>query len=327
MSSSDKTYSLAGKRIWVAGHRGMVGSALVRRLASEDCEIIAASRSELDLRNSASVEAWVADRKPDAVFLAAATVGGILANDSRPVEFLSDNLSIQSNVINAAAAAGVEKLLFLGSSCIYPKLAEQPIAEEALLTGPLEPTNEWYAIAKIAGIKLCQAWRKQAGKAFISAMPTNLYGPNDLFDEQACHVIPALMMKLHDAKKAGGPLTIWGTGTPRREFLHVDDLADGLVFLMQHYDEAQHINVGVGEDIAISDLARLMGDIIGYDGAYENDHSKPDGTPRKLLDVSRLHALGWHAKTPLRDGLASTYAWYLDNIAETGMTRGNRHGA
>jgi len=321
MTPSDRSFSLDGKRIWVAGHHGMVGSALVRRLASVDCDILSVDRQHLDLREQQPVRNWIGDMKPDVVVLAAAKVGGIVANDARPVDFLSDNLQIQTNVIDAAARSGVDRLLFLGSSCIYPRLAAQPMAEDSLLTGPLEPTNQWYAVAKIAGIKLCQAWRRQAGKSFISAMPTNLYGPGDLFDEQASHVIPALMLKLHAAKEAGAPVTIWGSGTPRREFLHVDDLADALVFLLQHYNADAHINVGVGEDIAIADLARLMGDVMGFTGDYVYDRSKPDGTPRKLMDVSRLTALGWTAGTGLKEGLAETYQWFLENIAGTGLRR------
>ncbi|MCY4239751.1 MAG: GDP-L-fucose synthase [Rhodospirillaceae bacterium] len=326
MIPSDPSLSLVGKRIWVAGHRGMVGSALVRRLTIENCEILSADRRQLDLREQQPVRDWIGDMQPDVVILAAARVGGIAANDTHPVDFLSDNLQIQTNVIDAAAQSGIKRLLFLGSSCIYPRLAGQPIVEDALLTGPLEPTNQWYAIAKIAGIKLCQAWRRQAGKSFVSAMPTNLYGPGDLFDEQASHVIPALIQRLHVAKETKIPVTIWGSGNPRREFLHVDDLADALVFLLKHYDADEHINVGVGKDIAIAELARLIGEIIGYSGDYVFDQSKPDGAPRKLMEISRLTSLGWTSSTNLRDGLEGTYQWFLDNIAGTAMRRAAPNG-
>lgn len=305
-------YELGGKRIWVAGHRGMVGSALLRRLASEDCEIITATRSELDLTRQAEVERFVADTRPDAIVLAAAKVGGILANDSYPADFLYENLLIESNVIGAANAADVERLLFLGSSCIYPRLAPQPIRENALLTGPLEATNEAYAIAKIAGIKLVQAFRKQHGRDYISAMPTSLYGPDDNFDLRAGHVLPALIRKAHEAKLAGtGEITIWGTGTPRREFLHVDDCADALVFLLQRYSEAEHINVGSGTDASILELAQLVCRVVGFEGRIVNDLGKPDGTPRKLMSGDKLSALGWTPRIPLEAGLATTYEWFV----------------
>lgn len=311
-------YNLAGKRVWVAGHRGMVGSALVRRLARENCEVLIAPRGEVDLRKAEQVEAWMARAKPQAVFLAAARVGGILANDTHPAEFLYDNLMIEANVIESARRLRVEKLLFLGSSCIYPKMAAQPIREEALLTGALEPTNQWYAIAKIAGIKLAQAYRQQYECNFISAMPTNLYGPGDNFDLQSSHVLPALIAKAHRAKLERSPLLeIWGTGTPKREFLHVDDAADASVYLMKNYTGEEHINLGVGSDIAIADLASLVCDIVGYRGALRFDIDKPDGTPRKLLDVSRMADLGWRANISLGDGIANTYRWYLENVAET----------
>ena len=310
----DNPYRLEGKRIWVAGHRGMVGSAVARRLQQEDCTILTADRQAVDLTRQAEVEAWVAAERPNAVVLAAAKVGGILANDRYPADFLYDNLMIEANVIRAAFQVGVEKLLFLGSSCIYPKFAPQPMAEDALLTAPLEPTNEWYAIAKIAGIKLCQAYRKQHGADFISAMPTNLYGPGDNFDLATSHVIPALMAKIHTAKQRGGPVEIWGTGAPRREFLHVDDLADALVFLLRHYSGAEHVNVGTGEDIAIRDLAALLAAVIGYDGGFAFDTAKPDGTPRKLLDTARLNALGWRPAIGLRAGLRQTYDWYQAHL-------------
>lgn len=303
------SYSLAGKRVFVAGHRGMVGSALCRRLDEEGpAEILTVGRAALNLTDQAAVEGWFAKHKPDAVFLAAARVGGILANDRNPADFLFDNLAIEANVIRAAHSAGVEKLLFLGSSCIYPKHAKQPIGEDALLTGPLEPTNEWYAVAKIAGIKLCQAFRKQHGDRFISAMPTNLYGPGDNYDLENAHVIPALIRKMHEAQIQGAEsVTLWGSGQPRREFLYVDDLADALVFLMKHYDEPAHINVGTGEDLTIAELANRIAEVVGFNGSFTFDTSKPDGTPRKLLDVSRLTALGWQAETDLRTGLSKAY--------------------
>ena len=304
-------YELAGKRIWVAGHRGMVGGALVRRLASENCEVITAGRDELDLTDQRAVLGWMHNNRPQAVLLAAARVGGILANDSQPVEFLRDNLLIETAVLAASESVGVEKLLFLGSSCIYPKHAAQPITEEALLTGPLEPTNEWYALAKIAGIKLAEAYRRQYGCDFISAMPTNLYGPGDNFDLAASHVMPALIRKVHEAKASGGEVVVWGSGTPRREFLYVDDCADACIHLLQHYSDALHINVGTGSDIAIIELTRLVMEVVGYDGPVVTDPSKPDGTPRKLLDTARLTALGWSPKTQLRDGIAKSYAAFL----------------
>ena len=306
-------FDLAGKRVWVAGHRGMVGAALTRRLKSEGCTLLEVGRGEVDLREQAAVRAWMAREKPDAVFVAAATVGGIQANASRPAEFLYDNLMIEANIIHAAHEIGVAKLLFLGSSCIYPRLADQPIAESALLTGPLEPTNEWYAIAKIAGIKLAQAYRRQHGRHFISAMPTNLYGPNDNFDLASSHVLPALIRKMHEAKIARAPsVVLWGTGTPRREFLHVDDLADALVHLMKTYDGEGHVNVGVGEDVSINELATICARVVGYEGAFEHDTTKPDGTPRKLLDVSLLTSLGWRASIALEAGIAATYRWFQD---------------
>jgi GDP-L-fucose synthase len=309
---AEGAFTLAGRRVWVAGHRGMVGSALCRRLAGEDCTVLTVERRELDLRDGAGVDRWLEASRPDAVFLAAAKVGGILANDSRPAEFLYDNLAIEANIIHAAWTQGVAKLLFLGSSCIYPKLAPQPIAESALLTGPLEPTNQWYAIAKIAGIMLCQAYRRQYGCDFISAMPTNLYGTGDNFDLRSSHVVPALMRKVHEAKLGGADtVSVWGSGTPLREFLHVDDLADALVFLMKTYSDEGHVNVGSGEEIAIRDLARLLAEVVGYRGRFAFDTSLPDGTPRKLLDSGRLRQLGWSAKIGLRQGLASTYRWYL----------------
>jgi len=295
----------------------MVGSAIARRLAAEDCDVLTAGRKALDLRRQAEVEEWLAEARPDAVFLAAATVGGILANARAPADFIYDNLAIEANTIHAAWRVGVKKLLFLGSSCIYPRLADQPMAEDALLTGPLEPTNQWYAVAKIAGLKLCEAYRQQHGADFISAMPTNLYGPGDNFDLETSHVVPALMAKCHLAKLAGaGEVSIWGSGKPRREFLHVDDLADALVFLMTRYSEAPPVNVGTGEDVTIAELARAIADAVGYEGGFAYDASKPDGTPRKLLDVGRLTTLGWRARIPLAEGLAGTYAWYSEHVAE-----------
>lgn len=305
-------FPLRGKRVFVAGHRGMVGSALVRRLEREDCEVVTAPRSTLDLRNQSDTDAWFGETRPAAAFVAAATVGGILANDSRPAEFLYDNLMIAANVIAAARRAAVGKLLFLGSVCIYPRLTPQPIAEEALLTGALEPTNQWYAIAKIAGLKLCAAYRRQFGCDFISAQPTNLYGPGDTYDLAASHVIPALMMKMHRAKMAGDPeVEIWGTGRPRREFMHVDDLADALLFLIERYSGEEHVNIGWGEDVSIAGLAELVRDTVGYAGALRYATDKPDGAPRRLLDTGRLRKLGWRPRIPLRDGLADAYRAFL----------------
>ena len=306
---------LQDSTIFVAGHRGLVGSAIVRRLQRGGCnKLLLAGRDQLDLRSRDSVEAFFAANKPEIVFLAAAKVGGIHANNSYPAQFLFDNLQIQDNVIDAAYRHGAKKLTFLGSSCIYPKLAPQPIREDYLLTGPLEPTNEWYAIAKIAGIKLCQAYRREYGFNAISLMPTNLYGPGDNFDLSNSHVLPALMRKFHEAKANGDPqVVMWGSGTPRREFLHVDDLADAVVQLTGTYEGEDIVNIGVGEDISIRELAELMREITGYQGEIVNDTSKPDGTPRKLLDVSRLRALGWQAKIPLRQGIEETYRWFLEH--------------
>jgi len=302
--------------IFVAGHTGLVGGAITRRLrAAGFGNLVLRSRAEVDLTRQADVDEFFAEVRPAYVFLAAARVGGILANSTYPGEFLRDNLQIQTNVIDAAQRCGTRKLLFLGSSCIYPKLAPQPLREEYLLTGPLEPTNEWYAVAKIAGIKMCQAYRRQFGFQAISAMPTNLYGPGDNFSRENSHVLPALIRKLHEARIAGDArVTIWGSGTPRREFLHVDDLADAALFLMQRYDDENHINIGVGEDLTIAELARLIAEVVGYRGAIVTDPSKPDGTPRKLLDVSKLTALGWSARIALADGVRDTYDWYCKNI-------------
>ncbi len=310
------SYSLRGRRVWVAGHRGMVGSALVRRLEREECEILTVGRDQLDLRDAAAVTTWMERERPVTVLLAAAKVGGIHANDTYPADFLFDNLTIETSIIHAAFAVGMEKLLFLGSSCIYPKLAPQPIPEDALLTGPLEPTNEAYAIAKIAGIKLCQAYRRQHGRDFISAMPTNLYGPNDNFDLMNSHVLPAMIRKMDDAhRQRASEVMLWGSGKPRREFLHVDDCADALVHLLTHYSGESHINVGCGEDVSILELAEMVKTAVGYGGELTLDRSKPDGTPRKLLDVSRLRALGWSPRITLPEGIAATYAWYQRHTA------------
>ena len=307
-------YSLEGKRVWVAGHRGMVGSALVRRLDQEGpAEILTVTRQEVDLINQVETTRWIEANRPQAVFIPAAKVGGIMANDTYPADFLYDNLMIAANIIHACHNVGVEKLLFLGSSCIYPKFADQPIAEDSLLTGTLEPTNEWYAIAKIAGIKLCQAYRKQHGDDFISAMPTNLYGPGDNYHLQNSHVIPALIRKAHEAKLAGRKsMEIWGTGTPRREFLHADDCASALVHLMKVYSDFEHVNVGSGEDIAIADLAQMVMDVVGFDGELEKDTSKPDGTLRKLMSADKIRELGWRPSISLREGLENAYAMFLE---------------
>jgi GDP-L-fucose synthase len=311
----NRQFDLQGKRVWVAGHRGMVGSALVRRLQTERCELITAGRDEVDLTRQSDTEAWMKDAKPQIILLAAARVGGIQANNTYPVDFLYDNLLIEANIIRAAWQAGVDKLLFLGSSCIYPREATQPITENSLLTGPLEPTNEWYAIAKIAGIKLCQAFRRQYGCDFISAMPTNLYGPGDNFHPQNSHVPAALLRRMHDAKRDRAPdVTVWGTGRPRREFLYVDDMADACIFLLKHYSGDQHVNVGTGVDIPIGDFAQLVKRTVGYEGRLSFDPSRPDGTPRKVMDVSTLTNMGWKASTSLEVGLQQYYEWFLANI-------------
>lgn len=313
--TSPEIFSLTGRRVFVAGHRGMVGGALVRRLASEGCEVLTAPRADLDLIDQAQARGWMAEHKPDVVIVAAAKVGGILANDSYPADFLYDNLMIEANLIEASHRIGVDKLLFLGSSCIYPKFAPQPITEDSLLTGPLEPTNEWYAIAKIAGIKLCQAYRRQHGSDYISAMPTNLYGPGDNFDLNSSHVLPALIRKAHEARLAGADsFEIWGTGTPRREFLHVDDLADACIHLLKTYSDAGPVNVGSGTDIPIGELAELVAEVVGFAGTVTRDETKPDGTPRKLMDSSRLAAMGWTAKIGLRDGIADAYSHFLQSV-------------
>jgi GDP-L-fucose synthase len=323
MSNVEPIYSLKGKRVWVTGHQGMVGSALVRRLEQVDCTLLTVSHDEVDLTRQAEVEAWMASAKPQAVFLAAAKVGGIVANDRWPAQFLYDNLAIAANIIHAAEAIEVEKLLFLGSSCIYPKLAPQPIKESALMTGPLEPTNEWYAIAKIAGLKLCQAYRRECACDFISAMPTNLYGPGDNFDLTTSHVIPALMRKAHEAKLRGEKqFVVWGSGTPRREFLHVDDAADALVHLMTHYSDESPVNVGSGSELTILEIAKLIAEVIGFAGQITIDPSKPDGTPRKLLDTTMLQRLGWRPSIDLEEGLTSTYAWFAQRLECEGRERG-----
>ena len=309
---AEKLYSLSGKRIFVAGHRGMVGSALCRRLKDE-ANLQTASREQLDLRCQSAVAHWFAENRPQAVFLAAATVGGITANASLPAEFIYDNLAIQTNVIEAARRSGVEKLLFLSSSCVYPRVAHQPVPEDALLTGPLEPTNEWYAIAKIAGLKLCQAYRRQYRIDFISSTPTGLYGPGDTFDAESSHVIAAMILKLHAAKVSHQPeVKLWGSGKPVREFMYVDDFADAAVFLMEHYSDELALNVGTGEELTIFDLAKLVAKVVGWDGCFELDTSKPDGMPRKCLDSSRLKGLGWQPRVKLADGIRRTYDWFLN---------------
>jgi GDP-L-fucose synthase len=304
---------MSARRIWVAGHKGMVGSAIARRITQLGDEVVTADREVVDLRNQAGVEAWLQQNHPDAVVLAAAKVGGILANDTFPADFIYDNLTIETNIIHAAHLAAVDRLVFLGSSCIYPKFAPQPIKEDALLTGPLEPTNEWYAIAKIAGLKLCQAYRKQHGRHYISVMPCNLYGPGDNFDPINSHVVPALIRRFHEAKIAELPeVVVWGSGRPLREFLHVDDVARAIVFCLDHYDADEHINCGAGSEISIAELAELIGRVVGYRGRIAFDTARPDGTPRKLMDSSRIAALGWKPEISLADGIADTYRWYLE---------------
>lgn len=313
---TDPVYEIRGKRVWVAGQRGMVGSALMRRLGTEDCELLPTPRERIDLRRQEEVERWLEQSRPQLVFMSAARVGGIHANNTRPAEFIYDNLMIEANIVAAAHRFGIEKLVMLGSSCIYPKMAPQPIPEEALLTGPLESTNQWYAIAKIAGIKLCQAYRQQYDCDFISAMPTNLYGPGDNFDLESSHVVPALIAKAHRAKLDGTPsLEIWGTGTPRRELLYVDDAADALVHLARYYSGDDHLNIGTGDDVTIRELAEQVCQAVGYEGHFSFDSTKPDGTPRKLLNVDKMRALGWTASTTLADGLTRTYRWYREHHA------------
>ena len=317
-SSTEPPFRLEGRKVWVAGHGGMVGTAIVSRLERESCTILTVPHAEVDLRNQAQVEDWLAANKPEAVFLAAGTVGGIHANDTRPAEFIYDNIMMVANVVNGVWRQCQAKLLYLGSSCIYPRLAPQPMTEEALLSGGLEPTNQWYALAKISGIKLCQAYRRQYGCDFISAMPTNLYGPHDNYDLEASHVVPALIAKTHAARESGAEsVEVWGTGKPKRELLYVEDLADALIFLMKSYSQEGHINVGTGVDVTIADLAALVARVIGFEGRFDFVTDKPDGAPRKLLDVSRLSDLGWRAQTDLEEGLRRAYAWYRDNVAGT----------
>ena len=318
MESSQKLpFSLAGKKIWVAGQTGMVGAAVLKRLASEDCSLCLVKRSELDLRDQKAVRIWLNENMPDVIVVAAGTVGGILANSSRPAEFLYDNLAIETNIIHGAYEIGVQKLLFLGSSCIYPRDASQPMSEEALLTGSLEPTNQWYAVAKIAGIKLCEAYRKQYKCDFISAQPNNLYGPGDNFDLNTSHVLPALIVKAHAAKTtAQSSIQIWGTGLPLREFMHVDDLADALVHLLKTYSGLTHINIGSGEEISIHELAQCVADTVGFNGKLVFDSSKPDGAMHKLLDATRMNKLDWAPSIHLKEGLESTYKWYLQNVVK-----------
>ena len=330
MSHPSVPFELLHKRIYVAGDTGMVGSAIVRRLGSESCEILTPKRRDLDLRQGERVDRWMAEAKPDAVFLAAGRVGGIHANSTYPADFIADNLAIALNVIRSAYESGVRKLLFFGSSCIFPRLAPQPMTEDMLLTGPLEPTNQWYATAKIAGIKLCEAYRLQHGADFISVMPTNLYGPGDNYHPQDSHVPAALISRFHAAKVAGEPqVSVWGTGTPLREFLAVDDLADASVFLMKNYSDVGFVNVGSGEEITIADFARLVAEVVGYEGQIIFDSSRPDGMPRKRLDISKLTAIGWRAKIPLREGLGRMYTDFMtrnadSNIAEPRRAAGGR---
>jgi len=305
-------FDLRGKRVYVAGHSGMAGAAIVRRLAPEGCELLTVDRKTLDLTRQEPTEAWIAQARPDAVFLAAARVGGVYANDAYPADFIADNIAIALNVMRASVAAGVKKLLFLGSSCIFPRNAPQPMTEELLLTGALEPTNEWYAVAKIAGIKLAQAYRRQFGVDFISVMPTNLYGPGDNYHPENSHVPAALIRRFHEAKSQGAKqVSVWGTGTPKREFLSADDLGDACVFVMKHYSGEGFLNIGTGQEVSIREFAEVVADVVGYRGELTFDTSRPDGTPRKLLDVSKLTALGWVAKTPLREGLKEAYADFL----------------
>jgi GDP-L-fucose synthase len=315
-SSSERRFELAGKRVFVAGHRGMAGSAIVRRLRQEPCEVLIATRQELDLTRQEQTEQWLAKHRPDAVIMAAGRVGGILANDTLPANFLAENLAMALNCINASFTVGVQKLVYLGSTCVYPKFATQPMSEDQLLTGELEPTNQWYAIAKIAGIKLCEAYRRQHARDFVSVMPTNLYGPGDNYHPEHSHVVAALIRRFHEAKVANAPtVTVWGTGAPRREFLYVDDFADACVFVLKNYSSAQFVNVGVGRDISIAEFAQMVAEVVGFQGNIVFDPSKPDGTPRKLVDVSRLTAIGWTAKVPLGQGLAQAYADFQTNGA------------
>ncbi len=311
------SFQLKNKTVWVAGHKGMVGGALTRRLEQENCTILTCDRSEVDLTRQDQVEAWMKEHQPNAVFVAAAKVGGIHANNTYPAQFIYQNLMIECNIIHAAHRNGVEKLMFLGSSCIYPKMCPQPMNEESLMTGPLEPTNEWYAVAKIAGIKLCQAYRKEYGDDFISVMPTNLYGSGDNFHPDNAHVPAALLQRFHNAQENGDEsVVVWGTGSPKREFLYVDDMADACIYVMENYSDHEHVNIGTGEDISIKDFAQKIKDTVGFEGALVFDTSKPDGTPRKLMDVSKLTSMGWTAKTSLDDGLKNYYDWFQNNIEQ-----------
>jgi GDP-L-fucose synthase len=316
IDDSAAAFDLQGKRVFVAGHKGMAGSAIVRRLHQEPCELLVAERSALDLTQQGQVQAYLSAARPDVLIMAAGRVGGILANDSLPASFLAENLAMALNCIEASHLAGVKKLIYLGSTCVYPRLARQPISEDQLLTGELEPTNQWYAVAKIAGIKLCEAYRRQYGDDFISVMPTNLYGPGDNYHPEHSHVVAALIRRFHEAKIANAPqVAVWGTGTPRREFLYVDDFADACVFILKNYSDSQFINIGFGEDITIADFAQAAAEVVGYRGKIVFDRSKPDGTPRKLVDTSRLTAMGWRASVSLREGLGRAYADFLSNVA------------
>jgi len=317
MAEPSPHYQLSSKRVWIAGHRGMVGSALTRRLVGEGCKLLTVERHQLDLRDQAATRRWLADNRPEAIFISAATVGGILANDSRPAEFLYDNLAIAANIIHAAAELKVGKLMFLGAACIYPRLAPQPISEDSLLQGAPEPTNEWYTVAKIAGVKLCQSFRKQYGCDFISVVPSNLYGPEDHFDELSSHVIPSLLMRADQAKRENAAeFIVWGSGKPIREFMYVDDCADALVFLMKTYSDARPINIGTGQEISTGELAREVCEVVGFAGRLAFDQTKPDGAPRKALDSSRIRKMGWQPKVGLRSGLEQTYRWYLQHAAK-----------
>jgi GDP-L-fucose synthase len=317
MAEPSAVFQLNGKRVWIAGHRGMVGSALTRRLAGEGCQLVTVDRRALDLRDQAATHRWLAANRPDAIIISAATVGGILANDSRPAEFLYDNLAIAANIIHAAAELKVGKLMFLGAACIYPRLAPQPISEDALLQGAPEPTNEWYTVAKIAGVKLCQSFRKQYGCDFICVVPANLYGPDDHFDELSSHVIPSLLTRADQAKRENAAeFIVWGSGKPIREFMYVDDCADALVFLMKTYSDARPINIGTGQEISTGELAREVCEVVGFTGRLAFDQTKPDGAPRKALDSSRIRKMGWQPKVGLRSGLEQTYRWYLQHAAK-----------
>ena len=322
LAQTTKLFDLTDKRVFVAGHRGMVGSAIVRRLASERCKVLTADRSKVDLLRQNATECFLADLRPQVVVVAAGKVGGIYANDAFPADFIYENLAIAANLVHGAYLAKVEKLLFLGSSCIYPQLSPQPISEEALLTGPLEPTNEWYAIAKIAGLKLCQAYRRQYGRDFVSVMPTNVFGPGDNYHPEHSHVIAALIRRFYEAKMNATPtVTVWGTGTPRRDFIYVDDLAEACISILERYSGEAPLNIGTGVDVTIAELARLIAEIVDYRGNLVFDASRPDGTPRKLLDISKLDAIGWHSHTPLRLGLEIAYADFIDRVrSDTGIT-------